>query len=214
MGGWTVRIAIIGAGSVGGTLAIGWSGCGHQVRLGVRNPADPKVQALLGKFATPGVALPLAEAVADAPVVVLATPWDATLEVVRGLSLAGKVVIDTTNPLLPNLAGLAVGGATSGAEEIARAAPGARVVKCFNTTGANNFLAPDYPEGAATMLYAGDDPEAKATVAALGRELGFGMLDAGPLARARLLEPFAMLWITLAYPQGQGREIAWRLMRR
>lgn len=155
MGGWTVRIAIIGAGSVGGTLAIGWSGCGHQVRLGVRNPADPKVQALLGKFATPGVALPLAEAVADAPVVVLATPWDATLEVVRGLSLAGKVVIDTTNPLLPNLAGLGVGGATSGAEEIARAAPGARVVKCFNTTGANNFLAPDYPEGAATMLYAG-----------------------------------------------------------
>lgn len=214
MGRVKVRIAIIGAGSVGGTLAIGWASAGHDVRLGVRSPDDPKVRELLGKFARPGAALPPAAAVEGADVVVLATPWEATLELARGLALAGKVVVDTTNPLLPNLAGLAVSGNDSAAEAIARAAPGARVVKCFNTTGANNFLAPDYPEGRATMLYAGDAAEAKAVVAELGRELGFDMVDAGPLARARLLEAFAMLWITLAYPQGQGREIAFRLMRR
>jgi predicted dinucleotide-binding enzyme len=209
-----MRIAIIGAGNVGGALALGWARAGHEIRLGVRKPADPKVTRLLGQLARPGIALPPADAVRDADVVVLATPWDATLELARHLPLAGKLVIDTTNPLLPNLAGLAVAGNTSGGEEVARAAPGATVVKCFNTTGAGNFVAPVYPDGAATMLYAGDDPAAKAVVAELGRELGFAMLDAGPLARARLLEPFAMLWITLAYPQGQGREIAFRLMRR
>ena len=177
-----MRIAIIGAGSVGGSTGPRLGPCGARDPARGAKAGGSRGGRTAGKAGPARIALAPAEAVRDADVVVLATPWDATLELARRLPLAGKVVIDATNPLLPDLAGLAVAGNTSGGEEVARAAPGARVVKCFNTTGANNFLAPEYPDGAATMLYAGDDPAAKAVVAELGRELGFAMLDAGPLA--------------------------------
>jgi predicted dinucleotide-binding enzyme len=210
-----MHIAIIGTGSVGSALARGWVKQGHSVILGGRDPGSTKLRPLLSELGASAGATSVAEAVRHGEAVALATPWDATLEIVRGAGeLGGKVVIDTTNPLAPGLGGLTVGPTSSAAEEIARAAPGARVVKCFNTTGANNYLAPRYAEGAATMFYCGDDAQAKATVKRLGEDLGFDMVDAGPLAQARLLEPLALLWITLAYPGGMGREIAFRLMRR
>ena len=87
-------------------------------------------------------------------------------------------------------------------------------MKVFNTTGANNMGNPRYPEGPATMLYCGDDASAKEAARRLAADLGFDPVDAGPLQQARLLEAFAMLWISLAYAQGLGREIAFRLMRR
>ncbi|MDZ4863801.1 MAG: NAD(P)-binding domain-containing protein [Gemmatimonadota bacterium] len=180
--------------------------------FGAREPGSAKLAALLTE--TGATALPVAQAVQGAEVVVLATPWDVTLATVHGLELRGKVVVDATNPLLPNLAGLAVGSETSGAEEIQRAAPGALVVKCFNTTGANNYLTPAYPDGAAMMPYCGDDAPGKAVVRQLGEGLGFDMVDLGPLSRARQLESLALFWITLAYPQGLGRDFALRLMRR
>lgn len=207
-----MRITIVGAGAVGGNLGHGFSRHGHMITFGVRDPGSEKLATLLTE--TGGAALPIGQAVEGADAVVLATPWNVTLETVRGLDLHGKLVIDATNPLLPNLTGLAVSGDGSGAEEIQRAAPGALVVKCFNTTGANNYLAPDYPDGAAMMPYCGDDAAAKAAVHRLGEALGFDMVDLGPLSRARQLESLALFWITLAYPQGQGREIALRLMRR
>ncbi len=209
-----MNIAIIGAGAVGGNLARGWAKRGHAIVFGARDPKGAKLAPLLAELGGAARATTVADAVRDVEVVVLATPWSGTLELVAGLDLRGKVVIDATNPLAPNLAGLAVAGDTSGGEEVARAAPGARVVKCFNTTGANNFLASTYPGGAVTMLYCGDDAAGKAMVRALGEDLGLAMVDAGPLVRARLLEPFALLWITLAYSQGMGREIAFRLERR
>jgi 8-hydroxy-5-deazaflavin:NADPH oxidoreductase len=207
-----MRIAIIGGGSVGGNLARGWGKRGHVISFGTRDPASDRLTALLAETGATA-ALP-AEAVSGAEVVVLATPWDVTVGTVRGLNLAGKVVVDATNPLLPSLSGLATSSDSSGGEEVQKAAPGGWVVKCFNTTGANNYLAPKYPDGSATMLYAGDDAQAKSVVRRLGEDLGFEMVDVGPLSRARLLEPLALLWITLAYPQGMGREIAFRLMRR
>jgi predicted dinucleotide-binding enzyme len=208
-----VKIAIIGAGSVGGNLARGWAKKGHSIVFGARDPKSAKILAALGEV--PGArAATISEAVAGAEVVVLATPWEGTTALVAGLDFGNRVVIDATNPIGPNLSGLTVGGNTSGGEEVAKAARSGRVVKCFNTTGANNYLNPGYPGGAATMLYCGDDAEAKGIVRRLGEDLGFAMVDAGPLARARLLEPVALLWISLAYPQGMGREIAWRLERR
>lgn len=208
-----MKIAIIGAGSVGGNLGRGWARRGHAIVFGVRDPASRELAALLADC--PGArAATLADAVRAAEVVVLATPWQATLAVVRDLDLGTRVVIDATNPVAPDLGGLTTGGGLSGGEEVARAAGAARVVKCFNTTGANNILAPGYPGGAACMLYCGDDAAAKSAVHRLGEDLGFAMVDAGALSRARLLEPLALLWITLAYPQGLGREIAFRLERR
>ncbi|MBK8003796.1 MAG: NAD(P)-binding domain-containing protein [Gemmatimonadetes bacterium] len=166
-----MRIAILGAGSVGGTLGKGFGARGHQVSYGVRDPAAPAVQAVVAASGPSARAAAPAEAVREAEVVVLATPWEATLELVRGLSLTGKVVVDATNPLAPGLTGLVVAGTSSGGEEVQRSAPGARVVKCFNTTGADNFVDARYPGGPVTMLYAGDDAEAKAIVRTLGAGL-------------------------------------------
>lgn len=208
-----MRIGIIGAGNVGGTLGRGWARAGHEVLFGVRDASHPKVVQLLEeKGARAGT---VAEAAAFGEVVVLATPWEDTESAIRSAGgLAGKILFDCTNPLAPQLAGLTLGHETSGGEQVAAWAPGARVVKVFNTTGANNMANPRFPEGAATMFYCGDDPDAKAAAARLAADLGFDPVDAGALSQARLLEPLALLWIRLAYVQGMGREIAFRLMKR
>ncbi|HTG32225.1 MAG TPA: NADPH-dependent F420 reductase [Thermoanaerobaculia bacterium] len=208
-----MRIGVIGAGSVGGALGRGWLRAGHEVTFGVRNPSDPKSARL--REETGAQAASVAEAAASGEVVVFATPWEATQDAVKSAGdLAGKIVFDCTNPLAPRLSGLTHGFDTSAAEQVASWAPGARVVKIFNTTGANNMENPDFHGVAATMFYCGDDAEAKATGAGLAADLGFDPVDAGNLEQARLLEPLALLWIRLAYVQNQGRDIAFKLMKR
>ena len=145
----------------------------------------------------------------------LATPWPATKAVLQGLGdLAGKVIVDATNPLLPDLSGLALGTTTSGAEQDAGWAPGAKVVKAFNTVGFNIMDNPAFGADRPVMFYCGDDAASKQTAKPLVEQLGFQAVDAGPLAQARLLEPFALLWISLALVHGQGREMAFKLLRR
>src|SRR5207248_6974415 len=146
-------------------------------------------------------------------VIVLSVPWPAAHEALRNCGdLTGKVLLDCTNPLTADL-NLDIGQTTSGGEMVGTWASGARVVKIFNTTGYNNMANPRYPEGAATMLYAGDDPEAKQIAAQLAADLGFDPIDAGRLIEARLLEPLAALWIHLAVFQRLGTNFAFRLMR-
>ncbi len=205
-----MKIGIIGAGNVGGTLGKLWAAKGHEVCFGLRDAHQGKAPEgeRIQRADVPGAA-------AFGDVVVFATPWDGTLAAVKAAGdLAKKIVIDCTNPLLPQLAGLAVGHTTSAAEEVAKAAPGARVVKCFNTIGAQNFANPRFGDQVASMFVAGDDTEAKAVVARLGAELGFDIVDTGPLKQARLLEPLAMLWISMAYVYGQGPNIGFKLLRR
>ena len=91
---------------------------------------------------------------------------------------------------------------------------GAKVVKIFNTVGFNVMADPRFGENRAILFYCGDDPASKKTAAQLAAELGFEPLDAGPLKQARLLEPFALLWITLANFYGYSRDIAFDLLRR
>src|SRR5262245_27309628 len=209
-----MRIGIIGAGQVGGTLGRGWAAKGHQVTYGVRDPKAANVGEVLKGTGHGAKAATVAEAASQAEVVVLTTPWDAVQEALRSAgTLSGKVLLDCTNLLKPDLSGLTVGHTKSAGEQVAEWAPGAMVVKIFNTTGFGNMADPKYPEGAPTMFYAGDDPAAKAVAAGLATDLGFDAVDAGPLANARLLEPFGMLWIYLAVLGGQGRDIAFRLMR-
>lgn len=141
---------------------------------------------------------------AASDVVLVATPWPATKAVIASTNLAGKVVIDATNPLLPDLSGLDLGTTTSAAEAIAAWAPGARVVKAFNTVGYPVMADPVVAGQKAVMFYCGDDAGAKGIAGQLATELGFNAIDAGPLAQARLLEPFALLWISLAMKQGFG----------
>jgi NADPH-dependent F420 reductase len=210
-----MKIAIIGAGNVGSTLGKGWAGKGHAVVFGVRDPGNAKVQAAVKATGGAARAARVKEAAAEAEVVVLATPWGAAQDAISAAgNLSGKIVIDATNPLKPDLSGLAIGYTTSAGEEVARWAAGAKVVKAFNTTGAGNMANPRFGGESASMFICGDDAAAKKTVASLAEALGFQAVDAGPLSQARLLEPLAMLWISMAYAFGQGPNIAFRLLRR
>ena len=146
-------------------------------------------------------------------VVLLATPWDVTREVLEaGGDFGGRVLIDATNPVDPSLE-LALGFTTSGGEEVARWARNARVVKCFNTLGADAFARRGAGPDQAIMFLCGDDPEAKAVASRLAEELGFAVVDCGELRRARYLEPLAALRIALVR-QGVGPDIAFRLLTR
>jgi len=206
-----MRIGIIGAGNVGSTLGAGWSKAGHKIIFGSRDPTSQKMTELARNT---GATAGSNQEAAEADVVVLTTPWPATKEAVSGLLLAGKVLVDVTNPLLPDLSGLEVGTTTSGAEQVAQWANGALVVKAFNTVGFNVMAHPQYKDGDAVMFYCGNNAGAKATVHQLAMDLGFDPHDAGPLTQARYLEPFAMLWITLALNYGYGREFGFKLIRK
>ena len=210
-----MNVGIIGAGNVGGALGKRWAAAGHKVKFGVRDAAKPDVQQLLQDCGGDATAASIADAAQFGEVVVLTTPFPAAQAAIGSAgNLTGKIVIDCTNPLTPDLSGLSVGHDTSAAEQVARWAQGARVVKCFNTTGANNMENPAYPDGKPVMFCCGNDAGANAAVMKLGADVGFEMIDAGKLEIARLLEPLAMLWIHLAYRGGLGREFAFRLMRR
>ena len=189
-----MKIAIIGAGNVGRALESGWKKKGHEVRFGKRESNR--------------------EAAQWGEVVVLATPWPATKDAIAACgSLSGKIVLDATNPLLPDLAGLDHADG-SGGERVAGWAQGARVVKVFNTTGFGNMQDARYAAGKPMMLCCGDDAVAKAAAKQLAEDLGFDAIDFGPLANARYSEAVAMSWIWLAIKGNVGRDIAFVLARR
>jgi hypothetical protein len=205
-----MRIAIIGAGSVGTALGQAWLKHGEDVTWGLRNPSDPKYAVLpKERLKSPG------EATKGADIVVIATPWPATEAAVKGLgSLANKTVIDCSNPLGmgPDGLQLVLGFSTSAGEQVAGWAPGAFVFKTLNTTGANNMATAAEYAVRPMMPVAGDDAQRKQAVMGLVGKLGFMPVDAGPLTNARLLEPFAMVWIDQAMKRGRSRDFAFALV--
>ncbi len=209
-----MKIAIIGTGNVGRALGTSWANKGHQVIFGSRDPHSEKVRQALAAAGSNASAATLAEAGAAAEVIVLATPWDSMPQVIESLGeVSGKIIVDATNPIGPGFQ-LALGTTTSGAEQVAAWAVGARVVKAFNTTGWENMADPIYQGGPITMFLCGDDAEAKVVVAGLAQDLGFEVADTGPLSTVRYLEPLAMVWIHLAIVQKQGRQIAFKIVKR
>jgi predicted dinucleotide-binding enzyme len=207
--GESLRIAVIGAGNVGGTLGRRWAANGHVVTFGVREGSEVKGGTPAGTRVAS-----VEDACRGAEIVELCTPWAAAPAAIAAMgSLEGKVLFDSTNPIASGFR--FDGGPTgeSGAERLAALATGARVVKVFNTTGFQNMAAPVYGGEPSVMFYAGDDAEAKTHAHRLAAELGFDPVDAGPLSRARELEHLALLWISLSV-SGHGRDIAFRLMRR
>jgi len=197
------NIAVIGRGAVGGALGQGWARAGHAVVYAVKAPKAGDEKSI-------------ADACAAADVIVLATPWGAVGDALASAGdLTGKIVLDCTNPLAmrDGRLGLALGFDTSGGEQVAALAKGARVFKTLNQTGAENMAQPAKFNPRAMMYVAGDDAAGKAVVMALVDDLGFEALDAGPLAIARLLEPLAMLWIDQALVRGAGRDFAFARVR-
>jgi predicted dinucleotide-binding enzyme len=206
-----MNIAIVGAGNVGRALGGGWLKAGHKVTMAVRDPGGGNAAAL--KQHGFGIAA-TKDAATAGDVIVLSVPWAALPAAVESLgSLAGKIVVDATNPLAPDMS-LAIGHDDSAGETVARLAPGARVVEAFNTTGADNMADSRYSAGKLVMLVAGHDAQAKTTVTSLANDLGFEAVDAGPLAMSRQLEPMAMVWIKLATAQKMGRDFGFALLRR
>jgi len=177
-----MRIGILGAGNVGGTLGRGWASKGHEVFFGVPRPQDAKTQDLIRGIGPKARAGTVADAAGFAEVVVLATPWLVTEDAIRGAgNIAGRVVVDCTNPLNSEFTGLAFGYTTSGAEQVAEWAKGAKVFKAFNQTGFNIMGYPVFDGRRAVMFVCGDDVTSKPTVLKLATDLGFEAIDAGRL---------------------------------
>ena len=212
-----MKIAIIGAGNVCGALGANWAQKGHDIVFGARDPKSEKTQALVQKIGAKARAATVAEAAASADVIVLSTPWPATEAAVRSMGdLKGKIVLDATNPLTrgPDGIALEIGHAISGGEKVQGWAAGASVFKTLNTTGFGNMTNPEFKGVKSVMFVAGDDDANKPKVTKLVSDLGFDVIDAGPLRNARLLEAHAMLWIDLALVRGQGRDFAFGILRR
>src|SRR5437762_3231781 len=171
-----MKIGVIGAGNVGGTLGRAWAKKGHDIFFGVRHPQDDKTRQLVQSIGSKAQAGTVAEAAAFGEVVLLATPWAAAEAAVRAAGdLAGKPLIDCTNPLKPDVSGLEVGFSTSGAEQVAGWARGAKVFKAFNTTGFNNMANPVINAIRTVMFVCGDDEAVKPTILQLAAD---GGLDA------------------------------------
>ncbi|MEP7367161.1 MAG: NADPH-dependent F420 reductase [Acidobacteriota bacterium] len=203
-----MTIAVLGSGNVDGALGTHWAKAGHRVRFASRNPQSGDMAKLIETAGPNARAATAGEAVNGADIVVLATPWPATEEIIAQCGgLAGKRVLDATNPPGEGLS-LTHSGKDSGGEQVQRWAPAARVVKVFNTTGYGNMERPAYDGKASVMFYAGDDAAAKEVAEKLSDEVGFDSIDAGPLENARLLEAWALLWIKMAVFYGHGRDFA------
>lgn len=210
-----MRVAIIGAGSVGGALARGLQGKGHAVTLGVRDTGKAEMQAL--SLASGASLASPSEAAKAAEIVILALPWRSAETAVKALGdLSGKIVIDCMNPLglVDGALGLVVGYTNSGGETVSGWLPGARVVKTLNQVGAETMADAAALVHRPLMFMAGDDADAKAATAALLSDLGFEALDAGDITKARLLEPFGMVWINQSIIRGMGRDWAFSVARK
>lgn len=192
----TKRIGIIGDGNVGSALARGLKRAGHEVRA-------------VGKDK-----IAIKDAASWAEVVMLAVPFAAIDDVVKevGSVVEGKTLVDITNALAANMS-LAVGFTTSGAEELQKKLPQARVVKAFNTQFAQQMDTGRLGDQRLSVFVAGDDAAAKSDVTQLATAIGFEAVDAGPLANARLLEPLGYLNIQLGYVFGLGTQIGLKLVR-
>lgn len=205
-----MKIAIIGAGNVGGALASGWARAGHSVILGVRNPGDREVQALVAANQNLS-ANTVTAAAQEAEVILVSVPVGALTEVAKSLGeLKNKIIIDATNSLFQKPEPYA-----HGVEAFKALTQCQDVVKCFNSTGFENMANPKYGDTGIDMFVAGSSVRGKQAAAQLARDLGFAEChDFGGDDKIQLLENFALAWINLAIMQGKGRNIAFKLVTR
>jgi 8-hydroxy-5-deazaflavin:NADPH oxidoreductase len=189
------KIAIAGDGNVGSALQEGLSKAGYEVSAVGREPEKLREKAL------------------DASVIILAVPYGAVDETLRELGDAvnGKVLIDTTNRLTKQMQ--LQPGETSGAEELQKKVPKAKVVKAFNTTFAATMSTGTVKGEKITIFAASDDKDARKAVTGIAKDIGFDAVEAGALENARYLEALAVLNIRLAYVEGMGGEMGFRLAR-
>jgi hypothetical protein len=202
-----MKVAIIGAGNVGKALATSITRAGHDVTIAAQHPEHARAAAH-ATGATPADSN--ATAVVDADLVILAVPYAAGAQVADEIrdGVAGKTVVDVSNPLTPDYSGIAT--STSAAEELQVLLPDANLVKAFNTIFASNQAS---PTSEVDGFVAADDADAKREVISLIESMGFTPLDVGPLSSARYLEGMAFVNIGLNAQNGWSWTSAWRLER-
>ena len=209
-----MQISIIGTGNIGTALGSRWCEMGHKIIFGSRKSGNEGVKNLI-KQCKDVTITSQENAALKSEIIVLAVPWSGVEQTLKNLGpVDGKIIIDCTNPLQQDLSLINIKGGVSGGEYIASLVPDARVVKAFNTTGAANMLNPEFGIEQATMFICGNDMNAKKTVKLLAVELGFEVIDAGSIIETKSLEYMAALWINLAYKQGLGHDIAFKLLKR
>lgn len=190
------KIGIVGKGQVGSALRKGLERAGYPVKSAGHYMREVKDITVWGE------------------VVILAVPFAAIDDTVKELgdTANGKTVIDVTNVLTPDFQ-LALGCTTSGAEELQKKLPAAKVIKAFNTVFAGHMWLGKVKEDPITLFAAGDDSDSKATVLQMGREIGFDAVDAGPLVNARWLETLGYFHIQLGYALKMGTDVEFKLIR-
>lgn len=206
-----MNIAIIGSGNVGGALAINWKSKGHSVTIGARNPNSAKVLKL--KESLPNINIESIEkAISDAQVVLIAATSNAAIEISESIKnlVQDKIIIDAMNSV-----GMKPEGFNNTFEAIKSITQSPNLIKCFNTTGAENMANPSYPDSAIDMFMAGNSSSAKAIVRGLALDAGFAEChDFGGDEQVQILENFAMVWINLALKQGKGRNFGFKILTR
>lgn len=206
-----MKIAIIGSGNVGGTLAKKWIKAGHTVLVGARFPLSEKNIKLADEIGQ-DCFTSFEDAVKLSAVILISTPAPATIDVVKSLGdTTGKIIIDAMNVVM----GKGPQGYKNTTDAILANTQTTDVVKCFNTTGANNMQNPIYGNHTLDVFVAGDSQIGKETAIVLAKDAGFAACyPIGGNDKFELMEQFAWFWINLAMFQGQGREIGFKLLKR
>lgn len=201
-----MKVAVLGAKIIGSTLARKWARAGHEVMFGVRTVDNPEVQALARELgATVGTA---AEAIAFGEVVLFAIPGAAMEETIaaHGPALAGKIVIDAANRM--------GGGPMNSAALFAAHAPGAQVYRAFNSLGWENFANPVFDGVPADLFYCGPAGAGQAAVEGLISDVGLRPMRLGDIGQVGLVDMIGALWFALAFGQGMGRNLAFKVLTR
>jgi predicted dinucleotide-binding enzyme len=211
-----VRIGILGSGLMGGKLGTLFARAGHEVVFSYARSED-KLERLARKAGGKARAGTPREAAQEAHALLLAVHWSRVDDVLAQVGeLPGKVVLTCSLPMNSDDTALVVGQTSSGAEELAKKIPTARVVAAFNTVPSEvlfDVYAGRRRAARPGLVYCGDDRRAKTTAARLIRDAGFDPLDAGPLRIARYTEPFGLLVAQLAYEGKGGPRLAYTFQR-
>jgi predicted dinucleotide-binding enzyme len=201
-----MKIAVLGAGNIGGALGKKWSAAGHHVFFGVRDPAGSRVQAYLREISGIAMAVSMAEALSEGEVVLLAFPGRVAENVIRehASGLDGKIVLDAVNKIGdPQMNCLAI---------LAEAAPRAIPYRAFNHLGWENFDDPTFGGVQVDLFYCGPEQSERTQVERLITDVGLRPIYCGGVEQAPLLDNLTSLWLYLARNLGKGRHLAFKLL--
>ncbi len=211
-----MRIGMLGSGLMGAKLGMLFARAGHEVIFSYARSEEKLEKLARGAKGKARSGTPR-EAAQEADAILLAVHWSRVEDVLRQAGdVTGKVILTCSLPMNDANTALVVAHTSSGAEELAKKVPGAKIVAAFNTVPSEVLFDVYESQRMAarpSLVYCGDDPGAKGVAARLIRDVGFEPVDAGPLRISRYAEPFALLVAQLAYEGENGPELAYRFVR-